>query len=63
MDKGNPWMGSAYLSVDGRSSVDGEGVFIRRLIPIRGFDDITHPWMTIRPWIGSHHSSVDVQHP
>ena len=40
--KVHPWMGSAYSSVDESSSVDGECVFIRGLIPIRGLDDLTH---------------------
>ena len=60
------WMGSAYSSMDKSSSVDGECVFIRGLIPIRGFDDLTHhssSLMIIHPWIGSANSSVDVQHP
>ena len=61
--KDHPWMGRAYSSVDKSSSVDGECVFIRGLIPIRGLDDLTHPWMIFHPWIGSPHSSVDVQHP
>ena len=56
-------MGSAYSSVDESLSVNGECVSIRGLIPIRGLDDLTHPWMIIHPWMGSPHLSVDVQHP
>ena len=60
--KFHPWMGSAYSSVDERSSVDRECVFIRGLILIRGFDDLTDLWMIIHPWIGSPHLSADAQH-
>ena len=43
VDEISPWMGRAYSSVDESSSVDGECVFIRGLIPIRGLDDLIHP--------------------
>ena len=33
------------------SSADGEYVFICGLIPIRGLDELIHPWMIIHPWI------------
>ena len=57
--KVDPWMGSAYSSVDESLSVDGYCVFFRGWKFIRGWRGRIHPWINPNPWILWPQSSVD----